>query len=273
LATSLNTANLAQAALGTPSPNGGNPFPDPISRAIVAPNSAVTLATQAKNDAYNSTLQAFNAAVAALQAAQASAMDDALSNTLIQTVKDASTALATAKASRDLANTALECAQDALIKTQTVSSLLINAGTVFGAAAATTGTSGAAYITQQAVVSAQFYAQQAAYQQLVYPSTANTINLQLANQTLQAAQAAANSTALSAVTLPAAVLPTTQVANKAVDQAASAIIAPSLSSHPYLQAMPITSPVTPFSKPRTAPLRSMPISIRSILARSCCRAK
>ena len=250
LASSLNTANLAVAALGSPSPNGGYIFPDPISGGITAPNTAVTLATQTKNDVYNNTLAAFNAAVAALQDAQGSAMDDALSNTLIQTVKDASTALATAKASRDLANDSLEKAQDLLVKTQTVSSLLINAGTTIGAAAAATGSgnqSGAAYVTQQAVLSAQYNAQQAAYQQLVYPSTSNSVALQMANQALQVAQAVANASALSAVTLPAAVGPTTEVANKAVDQAASAIVAPSLSSHPYLQAEPIRSPLVPVS--------------------------
>jgi uncharacterized protein YjdB len=250
LASSLNTANLAEAALGTPSPNGGQAFPDPISKGITAPNTAVTLATQTKEAAYENTLIAFNAAQAALTAAQAAAMDDVLSNTLIQAVKEASTALATAKANRDLAYDALEKAQDAVVKTQTVASLLTTAGTVFGAAAAVSGANyqqGAVYNTQQAVSVAQLAAQQAAYTQLINPSTANSIALQQKNAALQAAQAAAASTALAAVTLPAAVESTTELANKAVSQAAAAIVAPSLSAHPYLQYQPITSPLVPVS--------------------------
>jgi uncharacterized protein YjdB len=250
LASSLNTSNLAQAALGTPSPNGGAVFPDAVSGAISAPNAAVTLATKTKDDAYESTLAAFNAAQAALQAAQASAMDDALTNSLIQTVKDASTALATAKASRDLAHDAFDKAQELVIKTQTVSSLLVNAGTVFGAAAAVSGANyqqGAAYTTQQALLAAQVAAQKAAYDQLIAPSTANSIALQQANQALQAAQAAADATALAAVTLPQAVEPTTDVAVRALDQAAAAVVAPSLSTHPYLMFEPVDSTLVPKS--------------------------
>ena len=250
LASSLNTANLAQAALGTPSPNGGSIFPDTISGGITAPNTAVTLATKTKEQAYESTLIAFNAAQAALQAAQASAMDDALSNSLIQAVKEASTALATAKASRELANDALEKAQDLVVKTQTVSSLLVTAGTVFGAAAAVSGANyqqGAAYTTQRAVLDAQVAAQNAAYTQLITPNTVNSLALQQANQALQAAQAAADATALAAVTLPDAVDPTTAVAVKALDQAAAAVVAPSLSTHPYLMFTPIDSTLVPKS--------------------------
>jgi len=250
LASSLNTANLAQAALGTPSPNGGSVFPDPVSGGITAPNSAVTLATQIKNSAYDSTLLAFNSAQAALQAAQASAMDDALANSLIQTVKDASTSLATASVSKELANDALEKAQDLVIKTQSVSSLLLTAGTVFGATAAVSGANyqqGAAYTTQRAVLDAQVAAQNAAYNQLITPNTANSLALQQANQALQAAQAAAAATALAAVTLPAAVEPTTGVAVKALDQAAAAVVAPSLSTHPYLMFTPVDSTLVPKS--------------------------
>ena len=250
LASSLNTSNLAQAALGTPSPNGGGIFPDAVSGGITAPNTAVTLATKAKEDAYESTLAAFNAAQETLQAAQASPMDDALTNSLIQTVKEASTALATAKASKDLANDALTKAQDLVIKTQSVSSLLVNAGTVFGAAAAVSGANyqqGAAYTTQRAVLDAQVAAQQAAYNQLIAPNTTNSIALQKANEALQAAQAAAAATALAAVTLPAAVEPTTGVAVKALDQAAAAIVAPSLSTHPYLMFTPVDSTLVPIS--------------------------
>ena len=250
LASSLNTSNLAEAALGTPSPNGGAIFPDAVSGGITAPNRAVTLATKAKEDAYVSTLAAFNAAQEALQAAQASAMDDALTNSLIQTVKDASTALATATASKDLANDALAKAQDLVIKTQALSSLLVNAGTVFGAAAAVSGANyqqGAAYTTQRAALDAQVAAQQAAYNQLITPNTANSIALQRANEALQAAQAAAAATALAAVTLPAAVEPTTNVAVKALDQAAAAVVAPSLSTHPYLMFTPVDSTLVPIS--------------------------
>ena len=250
LASSLNTSNLAQAALGTPSPNGGAVFPDVISGGITAPNAAVTLATQTKEDAYESTLAAFNAAQAALQAAQASAMDDALTNSLIHTVKDASTALATATASRDLARDAFNKAQELVIKTQTVSSLLVNAGTVFGAAAAVSGANyqqGAAYTTQQSLLTAQAAAQRAAYDQLVTPNTTNSIALQQANEALQAAQAAADATTLAAVTLPAAVEPTTDVAVRALDQAAAAVVAPSLSTHPYLMFEPVDSTLVPKS--------------------------
>ena len=250
LASSLNTANLAEAALGTPSPNGGAVFPEPISGGISAPNAAVTLATKTKEDAYKSALDAFNSAEAALQAAQASAMDDELSNSLISAVKAASTALASAKVNIDLAFHALEKAQDLTVKTQTVSSLLSTAGTIFGAAAEVSGANyqqGAAYRTQQALLAAQLAAQRAAYDQLLVPNTTNSIALQQANQALQAAQAAASATALAALTLPAAVEPTTAVAVKAIDQAAAAIVAPSLSTHPYLMFHPVDSTLVPIS--------------------------
>jgi len=239
LASSLNTANLAEAALGTPAPVYNS-----VSGGYTAPNTAVTLATQTKEDAYTATLNAFNAANAALQAAQLSATDDALMNSLVQTVKDASTALATATENKRLALEAKEAAEDLVVKAETVSSLLVNAGTVFGAAAAS---SGAATSTQNALLAAQMAAQQAAYTQLVTPSTTNAMALQNANQALQAAQAAANASALAAVTLPAAVPDTTDVANKAVAQAADAVVAPSLSAHPYLESEPITSPLVPKS--------------------------
>ena len=250
LASSLNTANLAQAALGTPLPNGGSVFPDVVSGGITAPNTAVTLATQTKEDVYKNALALFNSAQTALQAAQANAMDDALTNSLIQTVKEASTALATAKASRDLAIDALDKAQDLVVKTQTLSSLLLTAGTVFGATAAVSGANyqqGAAYVTQRAVLDAKVAAQNAAYAQLITPNTANSLALQQANQALQAAQAAADATALASVTLPAAVEPTTEVAVEALDQAASAIVAPSLSTHPYLMFEPVDSTLVPKS--------------------------
>lgn len=233
LASSLNTANLAEAALGTP-----NPVYNTISGGYTAPNTSVTLATQTKDDAYTATLIAFNAANAALHAARLSATDDALMNSLVQTVKDASTALATATESKRLAHVAKDAAEELVVRTETVSDLLVKAGSVFGAAA---GSSEAASDTQRAVLDAQFAAQQAAYNQLVTPNPANATLLQNANQALQAAQAAANASALAAVTLPAAVSDTTDVANKAVAQAAAAVVAPSLSSHPYLQAEPITS--------------------------------
>ena len=235
LASSLKTANLSDAALGTP-----NPVYDTISGGYTAPNTAVTLATQTKDDAYMATLNAFNAANAALQAAKLSATDDALMNSLVHTVKDASTALATATESKRLAHVSKDASEDLVVKTQTVSDLLVKAGSVFGAAAASTG---AASDTQRAVLDAQFSAQQAAYNQLVTPTSTNATLLQKANQALQAAQAAAASSALAAVTLPAAVSDTTDVANKAVAQAAAAVVAPSLSAHPYLQAQPITSPL------------------------------
>ena len=235
LASSLTTSNLAQTALGTPAP-----VLDPISGGYTAPNTAVTLATQTNVDAYSATLSAFNAAHAALRAAQLSSTDDALMNSLVQTVKDASTALATASSNKKLALDAKNAAEDLVVKTQTVSELLVTAGRVFGAAADSTAASSTA---AQAVLDAQFTAQTAAYQQLVSPSTTNSMLLQNANQALQAAQAAANASALAALTLPAAVPDTTDVANAAVAQAAAAIVAPSLASHPYLQGMPITSPL------------------------------
>jgi len=177
-------------------------------------------------------------------------MDDALTNSLIQTVKNASTSLATAKVSNELANDALEKAQDLVIKTQSLSSLLSTAGTVFGAAAAVSGANyqqGAAYTTQRAFLDAQVAAQAAAYKQLIEPNTTNSIALQQANQALQAAQAAAEATALAAVTLPEAVEPTTGVAIKALDQAASAVVAPSFSTHPYLMFTPVDSTLVPKS--------------------------
>lgn len=235
LSCSLNTANLAQTALGTPSPVYSS-----ISGGYTAPNTAVTLATQTKDDAYTATLNAFNAAQSALVSAQLSSTDDALMNSLVQTVKDASTALATAESNRKLADAAKDAAEDFVVKTQTVSNLLVNAGNVFGAAAGVTAATSA---TGNSVLVAQMAAQQAAYNQLVSPTTANAMLLQNANQALQAAQAAANACALASVTLPTAVPDSTDVANKAVEQAAAAVIAPSLAAHPYLQGEPVTSPL------------------------------
>ena len=235
LASSLNTANLAQVALGTPVP-----VLNSVSGGYTAPNTSVTLATQTKEDAYRATLNAFNSAQSAISVAQLNATDDMLMNSLVQTVKEASTALATAESNKNLANDAKEAAEDFVVKTQTVSNLLVTAGNVFGAAA---GVTEAASRTGQAVLEAQLLAQKSAYDQLVSPSTRNAVLLQNANQALQAAQAAANACALASITLPPAVTDSTDVANKAVAQAASAVIAPSLAAHPYLMGVPITSPL------------------------------
>ena len=239
LASALNTANLAEVALGTPAPVYNS-----ISKGYTAPNTAVTLATQTKEDAYVATLNAFNAANAALQAAQLGDTNDTLMNSLVETVKSASTSLATAEANKKLALDAKEAAEDLVVKTETVSDLLVKAGTVFGAAQASAE---AVSLTQTALLTAQFNAQKAAYNQLVDPKTAHATALQLANQALQAAQAAAASSQLAAATLPAAVPDTTDLANDAVAQAAAAIVAPSLAAHPYIEAVPITSPLAPKS--------------------------
>jgi uncharacterized protein YjdB len=235
LAASLNTANLAEAALGTPAPVFNS-----ISGGYTAPNTAVTLATQAKEDAYESTLAAFEAANAALQSAQLSDTNDALVNSLVEAVKSASTALATAEANKKLGLAAEAAAEDLVVKTQSVSYLLTKAGNVFGAAA---GSTGAAVSTQSALLAAKMAAQVAAYTQLITPSTANAMILQNANQALQAATAVASASELAAVTLPAAVVDVTDVANEAVEQAASAVIAPSLATHPYVASVPVTSPL------------------------------
>jgi len=239
LAASLNTANLAEAALGTPTPVFNS-----ISGGYTAPNTGVTLATQAKEDAYTSTLAAFEAANSALQSAQLSDTNDTLVNSLVEAVKNASTALATAEANKKLGLAAEAAAQELVVKTQSVSYLLTKAGNVFGAAAASTG---AAVSTQNALLAAKMAAQVAAYNQLIGPSTANAIALQNANQALQAAQSAASASELAAVTLPAAVTDVTYVANEAVEQAAAAVIAPSLATHPYVASLPVTSPLPPRS--------------------------
>lgn len=239
LASSLNTARLSKVALGTP-----EPVYNSISKGYTAPNTAITLATQTKEDAYDATLNAFNAANAALQAAQLGDTNDALMNSLVQTVKDASTSLATARENKRLALEAKEAAEELVVKTETVSSLLVRAGSVFGAAQASAK---AASTTQSDLLTAQFNAQKAAYNQLVNPSTTNSMLLQNANQALQAAQAAANASVLATETLPAAVPDTTDVANDAVAQAAAAIVAPSLSAHPYIESTPVSSTLVPKS--------------------------
>jgi uncharacterized protein YjdB len=239
LAASLNTANLAEAALGTPAPVFNS-----ISGGYTAPNTAVTLATQAKEDAYKSTLAAFEAANAALQSAQLNDTNDALVNSLVEAVKNASTALATAEANKKLGLAAEKAAEDLVVKTQSVSYLLTKAGNVFGAAAASTG---AAVSTQNALLAAKMAAQVAAYNQLIGPSTANAMLLQNANQALQAATSVASASELAAVTLPAAVVDVTDVANEAVAQAAQAVISPSLATHPYIASTPVTSPLPPTS--------------------------
>jgi uncharacterized protein YjdB len=262
LATSLNTANLATIALGTPVPSF-----DPISGAYTAPNTGVTLATQTKEDVYNNTLAAFNSAKEALEAAQLSSADDALMNSLVQVVKDASTALSTAESNKNLAEAALKDANDLVVKTQTVSELLVNAGTVFGARAKSVGAftddaNGSVYTTQQALLNAKRLAQTAAYNQLVTPNTANLIALQNANEALQAAQAAADASELAAMTLPQAVDQTTTLAIDAISQSAAAVVSPSLSTHPYLDEMPLSSPIVPVSnlayKAAQAPLTDLP---------------
>jgi len=242
LASSINTTNLANSALGLPSP-----VVDPSSGSITAPNTALVLAQQIKQAVYDGTVTTLNSAQNTLNAAMSNSSDEAVANLLIQTVKDASTALSTAKSNLNLANDAVQKATDVVVKTERVSALLSNAGAVFGAAAAATGANGAAIATQQTLLTKQFNAQQAAYTQLVSPSTTNAVALQLANSAVQAATAAATVTALASTTLPAAVGPATDLANNAIQQAGAAVIAPSLSTHPYLYYEPVDSPIVPKS--------------------------
>jgi len=255
LTSSINTANLATTALGIPAP-----VTDPLSGGVTAPNTGVVLATQIKNDVYDNTLAAFNSAQLALQEAQAASADDSVVNALVKAVKDASTALATAESNKNLANAALEAAKDTVVKTQSVSQLLLNVGSVFNACANTvsfnTGAvqaagspsdQSSALITQQNLLNAKMAAQTAAYTQLVTPTTAHLIALQAANEALQAAQAAADASELSATTLPDAVIQSTKIANISLTQTATAIIAPSLSNHQYLEGEPKPSPIFPFA--------------------------
>lgn len=239
LESSAETSRLAGAALGTPIP-----VIDTISGGITAPNTGITLATQTKDDAYEATLSAFNSAKAALEAAQLSDTNDALMNSLVQAVKAASTALSTATENKRLGHLAKDAAEDLVVKTKSVSELLVNAATVFGAAAESAES---VSDTQTALLAAQADLQQKSYNQLTFPSLSNSIALQNANLALQAAQAAAEASSLSAVTLPEAVLDTTDIANDAVLQSAMSVFAPSLSSHPYLAGEPRSSVLVPKS--------------------------
>jgi uncharacterized protein YjdB len=239
LGNSLDTTVLSTSALGLPAPSL-----DPISGAYTAPNTAVSLSNQLNLAVYNSSLSAFNDAQNALQSAQTVGANSELTNTLIQTVKEASTSLATATTNLNLSNTAYNAAEELVVVTQGVSNLLVNAGTIFGGAAASPT---AAYNTQQALLTATFNAQKAAYTQLVTPSTTNANALQTANQAVQAATAASQNSALAAITLPEAVASATDVANRAVARAAAAVVAPTFSTHPYLEGLPITSPIVPKS--------------------------
>ena len=239
LANSLNTANLAVSALGTPVP-----VFDQISGAYNAPNTSVTLANELNVKAYKSTATSFNHAVEALELAQGAGENDTITNNLIQVVKTSSTALATATSNKNLSSKVINKAEELVVKTQGVSNLLVNAGIIYGA---TQASESSAYNTQQALLAATFNAQQAAYNQLVSPSTMHANLLQAANQEVQAATAASQAAALAALNLPASVPSVTDVANRAVAQAAAAIVAPSLSTHPYLQAMPVDSPLVPKS--------------------------
>lgn len=257
LTSSLNTANLATAALGIPIP-----IVDSLSGSVTAPNTGVVLATHIKDHVYDYTLQAFNSAQVALEGAQAVSADDSVVNALVKTVKNASTALSTAESNKKLAHEALEAAKDVVVKTQSLSQLLLNVGDVFGACANTlsfnTGSiqsasspssdQSSAYLTQQALLTAKMNAQTAAYTQLIQPSTSNSIALQRANETLQAAQAAAAASELAATTLPGALIQSTRVANDSLIQTATAVISPSLSMHPYLQGAPKPSPIFPFAQ-------------------------
>jgi uncharacterized protein YjdB len=232
LATSLNTANLSETALGNPVP-----VIDSISGGYTAPNTAVTLAYQMKVDAYNAALKAFNEAQAALQASHYSNNNESINNALVQAVKECSTALTTAEVNKQLAEKAFHAAQEVVVRTQTVSQLLAEAGNIFGSAADSIRSLND---TQQALLDARFVAQQAAYNQLNSPTTANTIALQAANQAVQPAKAAADAAALAAVTLPASVTPTTDMANRAVSQGAAAVVALSLATHPTTTMGPTT---------------------------------
>ena len=247
LATSLNTANLSETALGNPVP-----VLDSISQGYTAPNTAVTLAYQMKVDAYNAALKAFNDAQAALQASHYCNNNESINNALVQAVKECSTALATAEANKQLAEKAFNAAQEVVVRTQTVSQLLVEAGSIFGAASDSIRS---ANDTQQALLDARFLAQQAAYNQLNSPTTANTVALQAANQAVQAATAAADAATLAAITLPASVEPTAEIANRAVYQGAAAVVAPSLATHPTTtmglnstqDGQPTSSPLVPVS--------------------------
>jgi hypothetical protein len=235
LSNSVNTANLIFTAVGTPVP-----ALDTISGAYTAPNTGVTLSKQSNNSVYKSVLDSFNIAEINLRNAQQSGTSDTLTNTLIQAVKDASTALATAESNNNLANSSYKAAQDFLISVQSASSLVINSALIYGAAAASTNS---VNVTQQALLNANVNAQTAAYNQLVSPSTTNSIALQAANQAVQAAQVAFQSSQLASTTLPPAIIATSHLANRAISSAATAIIAPSFSSHPYLQGEPVSSPL------------------------------
>lgn len=247
LATSLNTANLSETALGNPVP-----VLDSISTGYTAPNTAVTLAYQMKVDAYNAALKAFNDAQTALQASHYCNNNESINNALVQAVKECSTALATAEVNKQLAEKAFNAAQEVVVRTQTVSQLLVESGQIFGSA---TDSIRSLNDTQQALLDARFLAQQAAYNQLNSPTTVNTVALQSANQAVQAATAAADAAALAAVTLPASVGPTTDIANRAVSQGAAAVVAPSLATHPTTtmglntteDGEPATSPLVPVS--------------------------
>jgi len=239
LANSLNTAALATTALGLPVP-----YLDPTSGAYTAPNTAVFLSNQLNLKEYNASLSAFNDAQDILQSAQATGASSELVNTLIQSVKTASTSLATATSNLKLSDTAHDAAEELVVVTQGASNLLVNAGTVYGAA---NESANSARIIQEALLTATFNAQKAAYTQLVTPSTTNLTALQFANIAVQAATAASQNSALAEVTLPAAVPSATDLANRSVSRAAGAIVAPSLSTHPYLEGLPLTSPVVPKS--------------------------
>jgi uncharacterized protein YjdB len=247
LATALNTANLSETALGNPVP-----VLDPISYGYTAPNTAITLAYQMKVDAYNAALKAFKDAQAALEASHYCNNSETINNSLVQAVKETSTALATAEINKGLAEKALNAAQDTLVKTQTVSQLLMESGTVFGAAADSIRSLSD---TQQALLDARFRAQQAAYNQLNSPTTANMVALQAANLAVQAATATVDAAELASITLPAAIPLTTDVANSAISQGAAAVLAPSLASHPTTtmglntteDGQPTSSPLVPVS--------------------------
>ena len=224
LSSSLNTSALASTALGMPSAS------DPS-----ASNTNITLARINNNAAYTNAAAALASAQAALTAAQANSANDALVTSLVNTVKNASIALANATVNDKLASIALANAEDAVVKIQSLEASLTTATNIFGAAEIISGEGPNSQLSLAATANATAIALAAAqYQNLLNASQENQTALTAAQITNADAQAASLAAINAAMTLPGAIAQSLDVANNSLVQRANSVIAPAFIDNPVL---------------------------------------
>ena len=211
------TADLALNALGLADPNavnseGAPPIPNGASKNIALASQAKTAALVNAQDAYDAALLAYNNAYAVSEC-------DVSTVLLKKALSAAAAALVAAKNSTSLMETALVNAQNVVVETEPLQALLSLAGQTFGAAKVS-GPSAVALATTAAASAAVTAASTPGNSTVPAWVTAQAAATYANNRLTQA------TTAVESLTL--AIDPSLSVANNAVSQAASAVIAPAV---------------------------------------------